>query len=216
MNMQTTNGWTYATTADTAKLIRKDLKAAWPGVKFQVLTGRGAGVSAVDVNWTDGPTEKQVKAIVGKYEAGSFNGMIDLYEYDADRYTVDGVDVTVRYVMCQRDMSNAADEALYRLVREYRNMEEAPLYEVGTFVRREFVEWDGSTTPIPQTTAELPSHIEYVEWNKAYEAEIAAGKEKEPVIVTPPFESYEIRRARAGRGSNNFREANSSNNWKVW
>lgn len=158
---------------DTAKLIKQDLKTAWPTVKFSVRTGRGAGVSAVDVYWTDGPTEKQVEAVVGKYEAGQFNGMIDMYEYDKDRYTVDGYDVTVRYVMCQRTISEEAWAAFERLVKAYwSDLDATDLYKLNRNIHNEVKEWDGSTTPIPQTTAELPSSIEYRERHKAYEAKM--------------------------------------------
>jgi hypothetical protein len=163
------------TRPDTAKLIKQELKATWPAVTFSVRTSRGAGVSAVDVKWTDGPTEKQVNAVVGKYEAGHFNGMIDLYEYDKERYTVDGHDVTVRYVMCQRAISEEAWAAFERLVKAYwSGLDPNDLYKLNRNIHNEVKGWDGSTTPIPQTTDELPSSIEYREWHKAYEAKMEA------------------------------------------
>lgn len=55
--------------------LRRELKAAWPGVKFSV---RKRGYDSVSVNWTDGPTEEQVKTITGKYRDSYFDGMQDM------------------------------------------------------------------------------------------------------------------------------------------
>lgn len=63
---------------DTAKLIRKHLKAAFPGQKFTVRTSRFSGGSSIDVNWTDGPTGSQVDAIIDAFAYGRFDGSIDM------------------------------------------------------------------------------------------------------------------------------------------
>ncbi|MDF7629950.1 hypothetical protein PUG46_11810 [Erwiniaceae bacterium L1_55_4] len=55
--------------------IRKELKAKFPGVKFSV---RKRSYDSVSVNWTDGPTEEQVKEITGKYRDSYFDGMQDM------------------------------------------------------------------------------------------------------------------------------------------
>ena len=68
----------YIPATETAKDIRKVLKANFPGVKFSVRCSSG---SAINIHWVDGPTTKQVDALVGHMKAGNFNGMIDLYEY---------------------------------------------------------------------------------------------------------------------------------------
>lgn len=64
-----------------AKNIRMELAAAFPKVKFAVKSSRYSGGCSIHVRWTDGPTSKQVDAIIGKYKAGSFNGMDDSYTY---------------------------------------------------------------------------------------------------------------------------------------
>lgn len=43
-----------------AKDVRKVLKAKYPKTKFSVRAKRYAGGSSVDIEWTDGPTEKEV------------------------------------------------------------------------------------------------------------------------------------------------------------
>lgn len=79
-------GKKYNSLIVAANNVRTELKAAFPGVKFSVRTSRFAGGDSLDVEWIDGPTTKQVDIIVNKYSAGSFDGMIDLYEYKHDEF----------------------------------------------------------------------------------------------------------------------------------
>lgn len=68
----------YLGVAETARLIRPFLKAAWPGVKFSVRSDSYSGGASIRVRWTDGPTTKQVDAVVKPFEGARFDGMIDL------------------------------------------------------------------------------------------------------------------------------------------
>ncbi|MDQ9615239.1 LPD29 domain-containing protein, partial [Serratia marcescens] len=45
--------------------IRRELKAAYPKTKFSVRT---RDYDCVNISWTDGPTENQVKQITNKYK----------------------------------------------------------------------------------------------------------------------------------------------------
>lgn len=83
-----------------AENIRRELKRAFPGVKFKVRSD----FNCVDIYWTDGPTSKQVKAITDKYKAGTFDGMTDCYEYDPDA-TFSDVFGDPRYVFGHREES---------------------------------------------------------------------------------------------------------------
>lgn len=62
------------------KNLRALLKKEFPGVKFKV-TKRD--YSARSVNWVDGPTVSEVKKFTSLFEEGRFNGMEDIYEYEA-------------------------------------------------------------------------------------------------------------------------------------
>ncbi len=85
------NGYPYLTkTKDTkmssyalgAKNLGKELKRAFPGTKFSIRSkGYSMGCS-IYLSWTDGPTEKAVQEISGKYQEGDFDGMEDIYNYD--------------------------------------------------------------------------------------------------------------------------------------
>lgn len=93
--------------AAAAKAIRAELKAAFPTVKFSVKSESFAGGDAVDISWIDGPTRKEVEAITGKYQYGSFDGMQDLYEYTNRRQDIP----QSKYVQVSRGYSQAAREA---------------------------------------------------------------------------------------------------------
>ena len=87
--------------ARVAKMIRDILKKSYPKTKFSVTSRSFAGGDAVRIDWEDGPTFEEIDRIGNKFEAGSFDPMIDLYEYHKNR-----TGPTVKYVQCHRDMSD--------------------------------------------------------------------------------------------------------------
>lgn len=93
--------------ADTevTAMIRAELKAAFPAVKFSV---RKTHAGAVAVNYTDGPTVARVKAIAGRYEGKGFDGMTDSTTYaDAFQLATGEWVRTYCYVFVNRSMSAA-------------------------------------------------------------------------------------------------------------
>lgn len=88
-----------------AKNIRAELKREFPSVKFSVRASHYSGGNSVHVSWTDGPTDKQVEAIVNKYEGGTFDGMTDCYNYERSPWTE--VFGEAKYTHCSRDYSDA-------------------------------------------------------------------------------------------------------------
>jgi|LSQX01.3.fsa_nt_gb hypothetical protein len=81
--------------------IRKELKAAFPGVKFSV---RKRSYSSLAVAWVDGPTVKEVEAITARYQAGSFCGMEDIYKRNASPWNA--VFGEADYIFCSREYSS--------------------------------------------------------------------------------------------------------------
>jgi hypothetical protein len=75
----------YIGSTETATLIRGALKSRFPGVKFSVKTDKYSGGSSIRIKWTDGPTDSMVSAVVGQYQGGRFDGMIDL-AYSVDHW----------------------------------------------------------------------------------------------------------------------------------
>ena len=89
-----------------AKNIRIELKHAFPGVTFSVKSKRFSMGDDITIHWTDGPTGKAVNHIVGKYEAGSFDGMVDLYTYAHSEFT--NLYGDAKYIMTTRHYSDSA------------------------------------------------------------------------------------------------------------
>lgn len=71
--------------AETAKLVRADLKREFPGTKFSVRSHTYSGGASIDVGWTDGPTSPAVDKILKAYSGARFDGMTDL-KYHADHW----------------------------------------------------------------------------------------------------------------------------------
>lgn len=82
--------------------IKKELTAAFKGIKFSVRYSSFAGGDSVDISWSFGPTVKEVEAISNKYQAGTFNGMTDSYEYAREGKA----EFTAKYVQTSRTFSN--------------------------------------------------------------------------------------------------------------
>ena len=98
--------------------IRRELRAAFPNIKFAVRSSSYSGGDSVDIRWAFGPTSKAVEAITNKYQEGSFNGMIDLYEYASDR-TFTATHGSAKYVFCHRDCTSAQQTVETALSAQY-------------------------------------------------------------------------------------------------
>jgi hypothetical protein len=122
------------TCAETAKLIRKALKADFPGTKFSVRSSTYAGGASITVGWTDGPRTEEVDGTLNLYSGATFDGMIDLKEYhDTLLMTDDGpeyVHMGADFVHSSRDISNVRE-------RVYA-------HELRRFVESLGVEWKGA------------------------------------------------------------------------
>lgn len=87
----------YLSAAETAKLIRKQLKANFPETKFWVTSETYSGGASIDIHWIDGPSSKAVDRIVKGYEGADFDGMIDLKEYKTSWLNPDGSAILAHY-----------------------------------------------------------------------------------------------------------------------
>jgi len=106
--------------ARAAKEIRKILKENFPGVKFSVRSDNYSMGNSVQVEWVDGPTEKQVNELVGHYEYGSFDGMQDLYVIDNKREDIP----QTKYLQEQRNLSQKTWGALMEQVEQIHGLDE--------------------------------------------------------------------------------------------
>lgn len=121
----------YISLTDTANMIRADLKAAYPDVKFSVRTRRFANGTAADITWVDGPTTIQVGHLVGKYEASTFDAMIDL---SSPRYATDenGEQIMygTKYVQWRREYSTEFLQTMVDWATNRWYWTEPPQYEI--------------------------------------------------------------------------------------
>ncbi|MGW6416308.1 LPD29 domain-containing protein [Streptomyces sp. NPDC055055] len=79
---------TYVDTKHVAAELKRQLNAAFPGVKFSVRTGKGTGSAGIDVSWTDGPTDGDVAAIARPMQGSTWNGYDERYENTGNEVTV--------------------------------------------------------------------------------------------------------------------------------
>lgn len=76
------SGWVPM--AGTSSVIRQFIKQRWPELKFRISSDTFAGGDSVTVYIQKPITDKvykEVNAELNGFQTGSFNGMIDLYEY---------------------------------------------------------------------------------------------------------------------------------------
>lgn len=110
--------------ADTAKLIRKRLKAEFPEIKFSVRSSVYSGGASIDISYTDGVLYSEVNKIAKQYEGATFDGMNDLKEYHTSLVYFDGDDLprSVRFgadfVFVRRDLSDSFIEKLKPLAQK--------------------------------------------------------------------------------------------------
>lgn len=99
--------------ADTSKLLRGCLKAAFPKTQFSIRQRSGN----FDVAWTDGPTGRQVRPLLQRFESKHFDGMTDMESSDGSRILM-GVKVYISggYVSGQRTTSKALTAKVSRLL----------------------------------------------------------------------------------------------------
>lgn len=99
---------TLTNAAQCAKLIRQELKKAFPNIKFSVKSDTFAGGDAVDIRYEDGITDTKVEELVSKFRAGDYDCMEEMYVYKNTRKDIP----TVKFVQVHRTMSAHIREVL--------------------------------------------------------------------------------------------------------
>ena len=62
---------------ESAKRLRKALRAAFPGVKFRLTMSRGTAWGSYTLAWDGGPSGEEVSRIARPFEGKDFDGMTD-------------------------------------------------------------------------------------------------------------------------------------------
>jgi len=65
--------------AQAAKELKKELTAKFPNVKFKVKSSVYSGGNSIDIDWSFGPSIKQVQELSARRQHGKFDGMTDSY-----------------------------------------------------------------------------------------------------------------------------------------
>lgn len=94
----------YFSVTETAAIIRRELKTAFPGVKFSVKSKRYSGGSSIDVAWLLGPFSEDVKAIVGKFQGADFDGMTDCTTLVNTTYEGKLTHFAPHHIFCNREI----------------------------------------------------------------------------------------------------------------
>lgn len=66
----------------TCKMIRKDLKAAYPGQKFKVKLNRYAGGRSIYITAPEGVNKREVEALGNEYNYRNIDHSTDYYNVD--------------------------------------------------------------------------------------------------------------------------------------
>ncbi len=114
-----------------AKEIKQVLKKHYPTIKFSVKNDNFSMGNSVDVAWNLGPTTDEIDKLIGKYQYGHFDGMIDMYEHSNTRDDIP----QAKFVHSQRDYQTQEEIDSYRLPWKHpdrKNLwkEEKTLYHI--------------------------------------------------------------------------------------
>lgn len=151
---------------ETGAAIRAALRDAFPGVKFSLRMSRGTGHGWFNLDWTDGPTARQVDAVTHTFRSSYFDGMDDSTRHIPATMAVeaDGVIRERRYschgVNTQRTISDAAGawalafgDMVGRDVIEprYANVLDGDIvHRVLSCVDLTGIDWDALPAPTPE------------------------------------------------------------------
>ncbi len=97
----------YIPVAETAKLVRTALKNAFPGIKFSVRSRSYAGGASIDIEYTDGPTTKDVDCVACRFSGATFDGMTDMKEYHTSEIDGEQVRYGADFIKASRLLSPA-------------------------------------------------------------------------------------------------------------
>jgi len=84
-----------------AKLLRKELKEKYSSIKFVVRSRSFTGGNDVNIDYVNGVPSDEIRKMTYKYQAGSFDGMTDMYNYDYDK-----TGPTAKYIFVNRNITD--------------------------------------------------------------------------------------------------------------
>lgn len=110
----------YLNCAETAKILRKALKEAFPDVKFSVKSSTYSMGASINVRWVDGPCAGLVDGVAEVFSGSYFDGMTDYKGSKTHLYQGQETRLGADFVITTRSNSDAAiEKAIARVVRTY-------------------------------------------------------------------------------------------------
>lgn len=104
--------------AKPAHNLRKELRTAFPSVKFSVRYKSFSGGDEITVSYEDAPTVEEVETVANKYayDSSQCDVMTDYYDFQPTEFirTFGGA----KFVMVRRDMSEQVHHKLRKKVKE--------------------------------------------------------------------------------------------------
>jgi len=99
------------TLTETAKMIRKSLKATFPGVKFSTRSKSYSGGASITIEYVDGPAYAAVQEVADRFAGATFDPMQDLKEarpsvVSREDGTIEEVRFGADYVFVRRELSD--------------------------------------------------------------------------------------------------------------
>lgn len=106
-----------------ASNIKKELSAAFPGIKFSVKSKSYSMGCSVTVSWELGPTSKEVDALIDKYQYGDFDGMTDSFNYRQSGEEFRATHGSAKYVHGSRSMPEGMFSRICRDIAALQGVE---------------------------------------------------------------------------------------------
>ena len=103
---------------DTAKLIRKALKAEFPGQKFSVRSSQYAGGASVRVHYEGALELAKVEEVAGQFKGATFDGQDDSMHYHTAMLDGQSVRYGADFVFVSQELS---DEARAKAIEALRD-----------------------------------------------------------------------------------------------
>lgn len=100
----------YLSCTETAELLRKALKEAFPKVKFGVRSKRYSGGASISVRWTDGPRTARVQAITDRFEGAAMDASTDCKIYRTSLLEGQKVHFGSDFIFAYRDISRQEEK----------------------------------------------------------------------------------------------------------
>jgi hypothetical protein len=94
---KSSSGWGWAPMSGTSSVIRQFVKQMWPELNFRISSSTYSGGDSVTIYLQTPVSDekyKEIRDVLKGFQSGTFNGMIDSYEYKEKSgitATVDGV-----------------------------------------------------------------------------------------------------------------------------